>query len=161
MFCTVLRSQKNLSILFLDSQRNNLEDWLWKTWVCSKLHAHRWWRTAEVYRHTGCHRWSWPTSPTQPADRQTGDSPPVLLFHHHPAFPNTKFHGAQKTEKKQGMQGRGTGAVWDQYVAFLNEELARFPRSPSALLMAFILLPRDGRGSWSMGRAHAPIYHTW
>lgn len=52
--------------------------------------------------------------------------------------------------------------IREQFSVWLFLKLARLPRSVSPtvyLLMAFIIFPQGGMGSWSWGGTYVPIYH--
>lgn len=142
--------------LFLYSQINNLEDWLWKTWVLGLTRA-------SVAAHP------WRLLPHQLLDPCTEQRERGEFGHYHCfATPKTsRRQGFTKYRKqcRQGMEGEETvfpQTVWDQHAVFLTEELAWLPRSHNPLtggLMAFILVPRGGGGVGIWEGAQVPIYH--
>lgn len=98
--------------------------------------------------------------PLVPSSLQTGKlgtARQCSCFTSSQTFPTQSFMEHRK-QRKTGRAGEGDWCSVRSNVAFLTEEPARFPRSPSASLTAFSLLPQDGRGA---GAWEGPIYRTW
>lgn len=80
----------------------------------------------------------------------------LLLFRHHPDFPNTRFERIQKAEKNRASRGGGQACVRSKLLAvFLTEELAGLPRPHSPLTGGLHRPPTERE--WELERV--PIYH--
>lgn len=83
--------------LFLYSQINNLEDWLWKTWVLG-LTRHQWRPTLDVYCHTSC----W----TRARSKGRGGSLAITIVLPPPRLPEDKVLPSTESNADRAWRGR-------------------------------------------------------